>query len=338
MSNSNCQCGGCGCSVCQPANVIYQRPCTDPGVINVGANLLVSDSNFCNRRLAPSEGFVVINLVPGGYQVSSTTEPNVNLSTFAVASGAAIGNILVRNTDGIIRTLAPAAVANLILMTNAAGQFVLSALPPFSVPDPLSVTTLNATSATFGSLTVTGPTAKFTGLVTGTIASTVGLDASGNLVLGTPAATGVQTAMFYESASSPGATTPNQTITAGSMLVIGNQLYDSGASLLSVVNTQKLKVNVAGKYTIEFCCQVGYTGGGTGTPALNLVINGITVNTGNARGGITSTTDRTAFIFGVDARDLAINDTVELQLSSTAGGAGNRVHVYEARLVAQKFQ
>jgi len=314
--------------------VIYQRSCTDPGVINVGANLLVSDSNFCNRRLAPSEGFVVINLTPNGYQVSSTDEPNVNLSTFAVASGAAIGNILVRNTDGIIRTLAPAAVANLILMTNALGQFVLSALPPFSVPDPLSVTTLNATTATFGSLTVTGPTVKFTGLVTGTIASTVGLDASGNLVLGTAAATGVQTAMFYESASSPGSGTPNSGATAGSMLIIGNQLYDSGASLIAVTNSQKLTVSVAGKYLIEFCCQVGYTSGGTGTPALNLVINGVTVNTGNARGLITSTTDRTAFIFGVEARNLAIGDTIELQLSAASG---THTHVYEARLVAQKF-
>lgn len=337
MSLTTCGCGGCGCSVCQPANIIFQRPCTDPGVINVGANLIVGDSNFCQRRLAPSEGFVVVNLTPAGYQVSSTTEPNVNLSTFAVVSGSAVGSILVRNADGVIRTLAPGNVANLILMTNASGQFVLQPVPANTVPDPLSVTTLNATTATFGSLTVTGPTAKFTGLVGGTIASTVGLDASGNLVIGSPAATGVQTAMFYESNSSPGATSPNATITAGSLLIIGNQLYDSGGSLIAVTNTQTLRVAVAGKYMLEFCCQVGYTGGGTGTPALNLLINGVIVNTGNARGGISSTTDRTAYIFGVEARDLAVNDTIQLQLGAASGGAGNKIHVYEARLVAQKF-
>jgi len=331
-----CGCGGGGCAVCSPANVIYSRVCTDPGVINVGANLLVSDSNFCNRRLAPSEGFVVINLTPNGYQVSSTDEPNVNLSTFAVASGAAIGNILVRNTDGIIRTLAPAAVANLILMTNAAGQFVLSALPPFSVPDPLSVTTLNATTATFGSLTVTGPTAKFTGLVTGTIASTVGLDASGNLVLGTPAATGVQGAMFFESPTSPSALTPNSGATSGSLLVIGNQLYDSGASLVGIVTTQTLKILVKGKYRIDFCAQVTWSGGSSGRPAINLLVNGVNVNTGDARGDTSiTTTQRAANISGFEYRDLEINDTIQLQL---AASSGINTHVYEARVGFQKYQ
>lgn len=306
----------------------------DPGAINIGANLIVGDSNFCNKRLAPSPGFIVTNSTPAGYQVTSTTEPNVDLSTFAVASGSEVGVLLVRNSDGIIRTLLPAAVAGLYLSTNAAGQLVLGPLPASTVPDPLSVTTLNATTATFGSLTVTGSTAKFTGLLVGTIASTVGLDATGNLVIGAPAATGVACAMFYESASSPGAGTPNSGATAGSFLVIGNQLYDSGGSLVGVTNSTTLKVLVAGKYKIDFYGQVAYTSGGTGTPAVDLVINGVIVNTGNARGGISSTTDRTAFCAGGELRNLSVNDTIQLQLDPASG---THTHVYEARVVFEKF-
>ncbi len=302
-------------------------------MINAGANLIVGDSNFCLRRLAPSPGFVVTNQTPNGYEVVSTDEPNVDLSTFAVASGGQIGVLLVRNADGVIRTLLPAAVAGLYMSTNAAGQLVLGPLPASTVPDPLSVTTLNATTATFGSLTVTGPTVKFTGLVSGTIASTVGLDASGNLVIGSPSATGVQCAMFYESASSPGVGTPNGTITPGSFLIIGNQLYDSGASLIGVTNNSTLKVLVAGKYRIDFCCQITWTSGGHGSPALNLVINGIIVNTGNARDG-SSDTQRSAPLAGFEARDLSVNDTIQLQI---AAGTGTPCHAFEARIVFEKF-
>jgi len=330
---SNCSCGGCGCSVCSPANVVYQTPCTDPGVINVGASLPVLDSNNCTRRLAPSPGFVVVNNTPNGVQISSTDEPNVDLSTFGVVSGSAIGNILVRNADGIIRMLLPGAVANLILMTNALGNFVLQPIPPATIPDPLSVNVANITTLTVANETITGGL-KFTGLVVGTVANTIGLDAGGNVVIGAPAATGVACAMFYESASSPGAGTPNGSATAGSFLIIGNQLYDSGANLIGVVNNSTLKVLVAGKYKIDFYGQVAYTSGGTGTPALDLNINSIIVNTGNARGGISSTTDRTAFCAGCEVRDLAVNDTIQLQLDATAG---THTHVYEARLVFEKF-
>ncbi len=332
--SSSCSCGGCGCALCQPANVVFSNVCTDPGSVAFGAHAVVLDQNMCQRRVADAQGFNVANLTPSGYQISYTTEPNVNLSTFGVVLGSTVGVLLTRNADGIIRTLLPGAVANLILMTNAAGQFVLSAFPASTVPDPLSVTTLNATTATFGSLTVTGPTVKFTGLVGGTIASTVGLDASGNLVIGSPSATGVQCAMFYESASSPGTGTPNGSATAGSFLIIGNQLYDSGASLIGVTNNTTLKVLVAGKYKLDFCCQVAWTSGGNGTPALNLVINGVIVNTGNARDAITSSTDRTGFLAGFEARNLSVNDTIQLQIAS---GSGAHLHVYEARIVAEKF-
>lgn len=334
FGNSGCGCGGCGCSVCQPANVIFQNPggCPDPGSVTTGAHLAVYDPNFCLRRVLDAEGFIVANSTPNGYQISATTQPNVNLSNFSVTSGNTIGSLLVRNSDGIIRTLL-ATGANLILMTNASGQFVLQPIPTPSVPDPLAVTTANIGTLTVGNETITGGL-KFTGLVVGAVANTIGLDAAGNVVIGSPSATGVQTAMFYESASSPGAGTPNGSATPGSFLIIGNQLYDSGAGLLGVTNSTMLKVLVAGKFTLNFCAQVAYTSGGTGTPAINLVINGVIVNSGNARDNISSTTDRTAFIAGFQAMDLGVNDTVQLQLSANAG---SHTHVYEARIVAQKF-
>lgn len=335
----SCSCNSspcrCGSSPCEPANVIYQRTCTDPGVVNNGAALPVLDNNFCERRLAnPAQNaFVLIYLTPQGYQVLATNEPQVTLSSIAVASGGTIGNLVVEGSDNILRQLTLPSVAGLYLSTNASGQLTVGPLPNQPIPDPLTVTNLNATNATIGTLTVTGQISA-ANMATGTVANIIGLDAGGNIVKGAPAATGVQVAMFFESPTSPSASSPNANAVAGATLVIGNQLYDSGGSLITVTNSQKLTVAVAGKYRLDFCAQVAYTSGGTGTPAINLLINGVVVNTGDARSGIASTTDRTAFIAGFEARTLSAGTTIELQLAS---GAGTHTHVYEVRLVAEKF-
>lgn len=331
MSLTSCGCGGCGCSVCQPANVIFQGVCPDPGAVSFGAALSVLDANFCERRLAnPAQGgLVVVNLTPQGYQVSVSNSPIVSFQTFAVTSGSAIGTLLVEDATGAIKALSLPNTAGLYLSTNASGQLILGPLPTFTVPDPLTVTTANITNLTAANFTLTGSMIA-TGLGTGTLAFTLGIDAGGNVIKGAIASTGIQTAMFFESATSPAGTTPNSGATAGTFLIIGNQLYDSGASLIGITNATTLKCLVAGSYTITWDGQVGYTGGTFGTPAIQLVINGVIVNTGNGRPLITSTTDRTAFMMGFEMRDLNVNDTIQLQLAAGSGGVGT--HVYEARI------
>lgn len=335
MSLTTCGCGGCGCSACQPALTIYQSPCPDPGVTNFGAALPVLDQNFCPRRLAnPAvNSFLVGYNTPQGYQVLFANSPQVALDAFPVVSGGTIGNLVVEGSDNVLRQLTLPSVAGLYLSTNASGQLVAGPLPPASVPDPLSVTTLNATTATIGTLTVTGQISA-ANMATGTVANLVGIDAGGNLVKGAPAATGVQVAMFFESNTSPSASTPNSGATAGSFLVIGNLLYDSGGAIVTVTTSQILTVQVAGKYVITWDGQVGYTGGGTGRPSIALFINGVLVNNGNSRPTNVSTTDRTCALCGMEARPLAANDTIQLQLGS---GSGTNTHVYEVRLIATKI-
>lgn len=331
---SNCNCGGCGCSVCQPANVVFHAACTDPGVATFGAHLNVLDQNFCERRLANVAGFVVIQSTPNGTQVTATATPQIQLSSFGVISGGTIGNLVVQGTDNGLYSLVPPNTSGLYLSTNGSGQFVLSPLPPSTVPDPLAVTTANVTNLTATNFTLTAGMIA-SGLGTGTIVSTLGVDAGGNVIKGTASSTGVQAAMFYESASFPSvAPTPNQNAAAGAILVIGNGIYDSGGTIITVTNSQTLTVASAGKYILSWEGQVAYTGGGTGTPSIQLLLNGVIVNYGNARPGISTTTDRVAFCSGVHARDLVAGDTLQFQL---AGSSGANTHVYELRMVAQRF-
>lgn len=331
---NNCGCGGCGCTACQPANTVFNSTCPDPGVVNQGAALAVLDSSFCQRRLANQAGLLVINSTPSGYQVKATTEPQVAFTTFPVSSGGTIGNLVVQGADQVLRTLLPPNTSGLYLTTNGVGQFVLSPLPTFSVPDPLSVTTATVSNLTVPTQATFNGGVKFTALSSGTIATSVGLDASGNLITGGASVTGVQMAMFFEAATSPSASTPNSAATAGSNLVIGNLLYDSGGSIVAVQDSQTLKVSVAGKYCIQWEAQMTYTGGSEGKPAVLLLINGVIVNNGNARPTASTTTQRSANFSGVEVRALAVNDTIQLQLASTSG---TNTHVYEARVVVQRF-
>lgn len=297
----------------------------------MGQALAVLDGQFCLHRLAnpATGGLVVANLTPQGYQISISNAPIVSFATFSVSSGSAIGTLLVEDATGAIKALTLPNTAGLYLSTNASGQLILGPLPTFSVPDPLTVTTANITNLTAANFTLTGAMIA-SGLGSGTLAFTLGLDAGGNVVKGAIASTGIQTAMFFESASSPSGSTPNSGATAGTFLVIGNQLYDSGASLIGITNATTLKCLVAGSYIINWDGQVAYTGGAFGTPAIQLVVNGVIVNTGNARSGISSTTDRTAFMSGFQMMNLAVNDTIQLQLAAGSGGVGT--HVYEARV------
>lgn len=337
---SLCSCGGCGCDQCRPANTVFESTCTDPGSITALRHLLGLDAQFCERRLLPGTGgFLVARLTPNGVLIGFSNTPTVALEEFLAVQGVAFGQVLVQQSDNVMRAMNGPAVANLVLGTNAAGQAMWIPIPAATVPDPLTVTDLTVTNlATLNNVAISGGVV-FSGLGTGTLAFTLGVDAGGNLIQGTPATTGVQVAAFFEAPTSPAPVPgPNDGATAGNNLTIGNLIFDSvgtpGGALWTATNSQTLTCLTAGVYIVDFGGEVFYTGGSSGQPAINLLVNGVNVNNGNARSDASITTTlRVANVWGQNMRRFAVGDTVQLQLGASSG---INTHVQEARVNFQR--
>lgn len=320
---------------CSPANVVYQGTCTDPGTANSLRHLTGLDSQFCERRLLPGTGgyLVARETGSGGWITEFTTEPVVALSNFTAGQTTVFGNLIVQGADNIMRTLTGPAVAGLYLSTNAVGQLTFGALPDATVPDPLTVGTINViTQANVSDLSITG-TVNATGLATGTLTNIVGLDAGNNLIKGTIAATGSQCAMFYESATSPSATFPNSSSNAGANLIIGNLLFDStwtngipglGGLFNAAPNPQTLTCLLGGVYVVDFGAQIikGTSTSTVGIATVSLSVNGIIVNTGNQSTQLGQTHNRN--IWGQEMRRFNVGDVVRLILSSDFDAANVR--------------
>lgn len=327
----------CGTSPCHPGNVIYQAECPDPGSVTALRHLLGLDEQFCKRRLLPGTGGYLIARQTGSgtWVYAFSTTPVVDLEEFTAIQSQAFGQLLVQGADDIMRAMNGPAVANLVLGTNAAGQAIWIPIPPATVPDPLTVANLTVTTlATIASMAISG-TINFTGLGTTTPAFLLGIDASGNLVKGDPATTGVQVASFFESPTSPSAATPNAGAAAGSLLTIGNLIYDSvlplvpGGSLFTATNSQTLTCITAGTYDVQWGGQITWDSGSSGRPAMPLLVNGITVNNGNSRPTGVTTTQRAANLWCGNPRRFAVNDTVQVQMGS---GVGANTNAYEVRV------
>lgn len=331
----SCCCGngiytqGC-CPTCQPSNTIYQCGCPDPGTVTVGAHLAVLDGQFCERRLVNAAGLTYIQQTSSGtFQVKVGSAPVANLNTFTWSTGQEFGDLVAIGSDGVMRQLQGPATPDLFPRTNAAGNLIFGTLPAQTIPDPLTVTTINATNANLTNLTATGP-AVFSGLNAGTIAQIVGLDASNNLVRGGNSS-GIQVAAFFESPSSPSATYPNATAVSGSNLIIGNQLFDSGGALITVTNSQTLTVAVAGTYVLFFEGLTSINASGNRFElGIWLTINGVVVNKGNScePGFLINGIG----VSGMEARNLAVGDVIRLQLNANTSS----VRTSQVRLVAIK--
>jgi hypothetical protein len=314
---------------------MFDCSCPDPGAVSFGSHLSVLDGQFCEKRLTNTAGLLQAFVTgSGAYQLFFTNEPSPALTTFSVTAGSEFGNLIAINADGKMRQLDFPNVAGLVVQTNASGQLVASALPAATIPDPLTVTTLNATTANIGTLSLTG-TAAMSGLATGTITQAVGLDGSGNLIKG-GSSSGVQTASFFESPSGSSIATPNSGAVAGGFLIIGNMLFDSGGNIAQVQDAQTIKVLVAGTYQIDWFGQLDGMAGRTGQTIM-LTKNGTVLNNGNGSAttdGTPAGTFRTTTIAGKEPTSLAVNDLLKLQIPSSAGTS---LKVYQARMVLTKI-
>lgn len=337
MSSGNCNCGyGNGCPTCLPSNRLYNCPCDMPNMVTSGAMLPVLDGQACPYRLENVEGLLVSRVTgSGNFEILFSSAPVVALDVFTWTAQQEFGNLVAVNADGAMRQLEGPSTPNLFPRTNASGNIIFDVLPGATIPDPLTITTLNATTVNAGVLNASGAVA-FTGLPTGTIANTVGLDGSGNLVQG-GSSTGIQSSMFYEAATSPSPTTPNSGATSGSSLIIGNQLYDSGGSIVGVVDGQTLKILVAGKYRIDWGGFIAFRGAKLGA-SLNLAINGVLVNPGNSPSQAVGVDIeiRTENSAGFEFRNLSVNDIIRIQLMGGTYADPNS-GVYSARVGFTKF-
>lgn len=327
----SCGCGqfncSCGQSPCSPSNSVYASSCTDPGSVNAGAYLGVYDGQLCPRRMANAAGLLVNIQTGSGWQQQWTTAPNIPLGAQQAVAGQVFGNLLVQSADGVWRYLQGPATANLYLRTLATGQFIFEALPATSVPDPLTIGTINVTTLTVAGATTLNGAVTMAGLASGTITQPIGLNASNQMVIGAAATTGVAVAMFFESATSPSAGTPNSGATVGSYLIIGNLIFDSvlpavpGGALWTVTNSQTLTCVTAGTYVVNFEGQVGAGGSGTGKPSLGLEINGTIVSNGNTRPTTVTNGQGQVAMSSTYARRFAAGDVLKLQLQGIAVSA-----------------
>lgn len=325
------------CSPCSPSSTIYEAPCPDPGAVTIGAHLATLDSNFCPRRLSNGPGFLINRQTGGGWRIEWSTEPNVPLSDFQAVTGQTFGQMVILQSDGVMRALNGPVTPLLVLMTNAAGQLIFAPMPAATVPDPLTLNLINVTTLNVAGIATFGQAPVFNNLTTAAITQAIGLNASNQLVVGSAATTGTQSCMFYEAPTSPSPTTPNAAVTAGSNLIIGNEINSSlptTGQLIAVTTSELLTVVTGGFYLLDFCGQVTWTNNQSGRPAISLLINGVDVNDGNSRPDSTvTTTQRSANLTGFASRRLNVGDTLQLQLASSSGV---NVQVYQVRLRATR--
>lgn len=309
--------------------------CGDPGAKATGAHLSILDYQFCPYRLQNGNGFLVNQQTGSGFQMGWSTSPVPNLDTFQTVEDQNFGNIVAILANGQMRQLLGPATADLVPMTDAAGGVAFRALPTATIPDPLSLTTLNVTNLTAGTFTLTG-TMSAGGIPTGTIANQLGLDGSGNVVKG-GSTSGVGVAQFFESPTSPNAGTPNANVIPGNPLVIGNLLYSFGGTFASVTNSQTITVQTTGPYELDWNGQVdGLATAARVGAGIQLVVNGNVVN----NGGCTPTTSAGSqnimtTVAGVWAMGLTAGDQIQLRLAPSA--TGTTINVYEVGLRLTKI-
>lgn len=276
-------CGGCGfpyascCCDGSTAPVVSSAcPHADPGIQNPASYIATFDYQFAEGRLATGAGLLVNQVDSNGNgSITWSIGPNVPFTQFNLPLNTAITGILAAlGAQGSMRRLVP--TADGVLFGRASdGSWHLGAIPIATVPDPLTVNLLGATTADITTLNVTG-LSTFSGLAAGTITQTIGLDASNHLITG--ALGHPSLAMYYESTSRTSVATPNSALTQGQAVVIGNELFDPD-SISHVQDSTTIVIDTAGTYRIEWTGYItptaGYGAGGAKLPRLSLAKNSI---------------------------------------------------------------
>jgi hypothetical protein len=218
---------------------------------------------------------------------SVTNDPQVQIPTAALFNDQIFHGLLINTSAGFFRSLIPDASTSGYLRTDGDGFYIQDTNGiPVTVPDPLTLTTLNASDVNTTTLDVSGAT-TFTGVNSDTVVSFLGLNGANQLVKGSVQTSSV--AEFYENNSRTSPATPNFTYPSGptANVQIGNEIYDPN-NIAHVVSQELVEVDVAGQYSIEWYGQYsGYNYNGSNSigtsyrPGLELTINNGVVGRGN---------------------------------------------------------
>lgn len=273
--NTPCSCGS-----------LTETTCADPGMDAVGKHLVILDSQWCQKRLQNQTGF----LYYGQNGLRFSDSPRVPLAELSVEEGDTFGSIVINSgSNGIFRRVVPAAGVDGFLKADGAGNLVFADPSQDSIPDPLTVTTINVTDLNVENINSTG-TPTFNDLQTDTITQVIGLNASDQLVKGTQQT--VSVASFYETAPLTSLARPNYKYpsTSTGPVIIGNEISDPD-SIASVQDQFTVKIDKAGDYTIEWRGSFsGWSPDGNNSagpsfmPGVWLTINSVIVDKGNIEG------------------------------------------------------
>lgn len=331
---------GCGCNSDCVNDTIQDCEHTDPGTETSGSHLPVFDYLFNERRLTNGVGFLMNRTTGGGsgYAIAWTLDPAVPHTALNVALNETFNGLLAAvGSAGNYRRITPTVQG--FLQANADGTFQIVATPTATVPDPLVVTTLSATTATFTTLTVNGvPT--FAALAPDTITQNIGLNAANELVIGSVAQGSV--AKFHESVTENDAGQPNIALIAGDYIKYTSEIFDSD-NIASPVNNEKIKIDVAGTYEVRWGVGFGpETGQQTGiewTPRVGLEYNGSIVSYGDNRNA-TFSSSKSCTATGVYVADLAVNDFFQMKITGTmpTNAEGTKSGVWDANLVLTRIK
>lgn len=316
----------CGCYPCNCRLGSEECACQDPGLEVTGRGLPIYDYAFCQRRLQNASGVLECFVNgSGNAMIKWSAEPKIRYTELEVADGSTFSHLVAALGDsGTPRRLVPAEGADGFLRAK---NGVWSLVDPttegdelFTVPDPLTLTTLNVTSLNATTPVVSG-TPTFSGLSTDTITQTIGLNASNQLVKGS--STTISVARFFENPTLLSTSLPNDTAANASAPVkFSYEIYDAD-NIASPTGADGVKIDKTGEYVIEWFGQ--FTGrdpsAGTAGPEYNpglwLYINGALVSWGNDK-AITQNRLRGDSVSGKEVMHLNANDLLTIRLN---GGA-----------------
>lgn len=239
------------------------------------------DNQFCKKRLQNANGLLWYG--QNGWSVS--TAPLIPLGALEVEEGDKFRNLMICRANGLWQQVVVAVGVDGVLKADGNGNLSFEDVSAsFTVPDPLTLTTLNATNVNAANLTVS-TAATFTGLNTDTIVSVVGLNGANQLVKGQTQSASV--AFYFENDTLTGAGTPNYNlVSATDTCFIGNEISDPD-NIGQVQDSKTIRINVAGDYIIDW--RGTFTGYASNLdspitnkyePGLWLEINGVIVNYG----------------------------------------------------------
>lgn len=268
--------GNCGCDCSTTVASVPTCPYPDPGIASSPRYVATFDYRFQVGRLQSLgvNSFLIQRIDGSGNPVIEfSRSPQITPEDYNLALGQKFDNLLASLGSVGFRSLVPSGLsATAYLVANTDGTWALASAPTTTVPDPLTLTTLNAGSVNTTSLSATGNGITFSGLSTGTISKEIGLNSSNQLVIGNTAVSGA--AQYYESNSLTSVSTPNSTVVVNQPVVIGNEIYDPN-SLAHVQDTQTIVVDVPGQYSVRWGGTFAARGSSLFKPSLYLAYNSI---------------------------------------------------------------